>query len=383
MVSQQLKFDGDTVEQAMAKARAACGASVRVVFARRLARKRGVLPFGPRQRFELVVEAPTPEDFQPERLNLFASRLREAVASAPAPTARTESRTRNAIASYRAAGGESSTEMDVQIDEPASAEAWPGPAWTGGTGARVYGPGGPKPLAIEPRRPSWGTLPPQTEVRAATWARPGQDDPVQGELLSEAIAGLMGLERPSAESTRQQASVPASVIIDLIRLCELPPLDRPVAVILTTTTPDGESEFETLVDTFNIPMDSAWDLRKERLRATMQRGFDPELLRNHLVDGVSFAAHVDAAMEEEWRALFSPTHRVLSALQVHGSWSAERLTEVSAASPAPDVLAVSGEGSSFNLEGLMALGLPFATLNGRPSTLAAWLGIAVEAAARQ
>ena len=382
MESRQLKFDGATVEEALAKARAACGASVRVVFARRLARRRGMLPLGPRQRFELVVEAPSPEDFEPERLSLFASQLREAVASAPAP-ARTEARTRNAIASYKAAGGECDGVAGAPIREPAGAMAWPEPDHIIGAGARVYGPGGPKPLAIEPRRPSWGLLPSEARGPATTPGPPGRKAPCDDELISETIAGLMGLELESGGNARPQAAVPASMILDLIGLCELPPLDRPVAIILTTTTPDGESEFETLVDSFNIPMDSAWDLRKERLRATMERGFDPELLRNHLIDGLSFAANVDASLEEEWRSLFAPTHRVLAALQVCGSWDREHLEKVVSRSTAPDVLAVNGETSRFDLEGLMALRLPFATLNGRPSTLAAWLRIAVEAANRQ
>ncbi|MDA8115776.1 MAG: hypothetical protein M0000_00040 [Actinomycetota bacterium] len=382
MESRQLKFDGATVEEAMAKARAACGASVRVVFAKRVARKRGMLPFGAKQRFELVVEAPSPEDFEPERLSMFASQLRQAVAAAPSASGSvTEARTRNAIASYMEASGEAAG-LPAHRAEPIPPARVRLEAAPPLGGARVYGPAGSKPLAIEPRRPNWGTLSPEGEealptIRKERPAREGAD------LVSETIAGLMGLECEEATQAPVQPSVPASVLAGLISLCELPPIDRPVAVILTTGTPEGAMEFEALVDAFRIPMESAWDLRKESLRETMASGFDPELLRDHLLAGASFAAHVDPAMEDEWRSLFSPTHRVLSTLQVDGAWDTARLEAALASSPNADALAVSGDSSLFDIEALLALGLPFATLNGRPSDLAAWISIAIEAAVRQ
>ncbi|MDA8210073.1 MAG: hypothetical protein M0Z92_13890 [Actinomycetota bacterium] len=382
MESRQLKFDGATVEEAMAKARAACGTSVRVVFAKRRARKRGILPLGAKQRFELVVEAPSPEDFQPERLSLFASQLRQAVTAPPPPVATaTGARTRSAIASYRAVTGEAAEVQahPAESDHPDRPWAEAAPALGG---ARVYGPGGSKPLAIEPRRPSWGSLSPGAEEPASP-AREERRGLNRSAQVSEAIAGLMGLQIERPRNPHDQPSVPASVLAGLISLCELPPIDRPVAVTLTTSTPEGDAELEALVDAFRIPMESAWDLRKESLRETMRNGFEPELLRDHLLGGASFAAHVDAAMQDEWRSLFTPTHKVLSTLQVDGSWDMARLEATLASHPDVDALAVSGDPSRFDIEGLLALGLPFATLNGRPSNLASWLSIAIESAVRK
>ncbi len=390
-MTQQLRFDGTTVKEAIEKANKICGPGTKVVFAQRIRSKRG---FGlwTKMRYEIVVE-PSPASKSGEAVDTksFADELRTAISSdvyASRDTAEERFRVRSkatTLQKYRQYSGDVTEEPEQRCEDTSPDVDFQRAAENSSQmGAMIYKRNGTRGYLETFDRPVWaveGSNVDEISVDLTSNLQSIPSEPWGSAINSRVDTSIIDLTNNRIAQSVSLAIDEMDEVVDeevvnqviaLRSLHELPQVCDGTLVLLTSS--NGEDSHRSVSEVgrrFNI---------KEERRVFLQGPFDstmpedPKEILSALKRGESVMVMASKSAVIEFQKIF-PKDRLLVVVEVDASQPLPSTMDQLALLGKVDAISVTKGNTVFDPHSIVSLGLPILALNGKASSVSQWLNL--------
>lgn len=397
-MTQQLKFDGSTVQEAIEKANRHCGSGAKVVFAQRIKSKRA-LGFLTKTKYEIVVEPKSSIDLKTEVDNkTFAEELRDVLSVGVyggKGLSKAEERFRvrskgEGLRRYQEYGldvidndagkvGENLTPYNVDQENSTADKK--------GLGAVIYKRNGKRQYLEEVARPKWilqGEAVEGSSLDDAETTQPLLSEPWTNAIESRNEAKVIDLTRGRVayRADRDEAfkeedlygvdSQAAKGAIAIRRLHELPKVKEGSLVVLTSCSDKDPRRSVSVVG-------NVLSIRQDR-RIFLQGPFDstmseePTAILAALRAGESVLVMARSSTVRHFKEVF-PRGRLFVVAEINAGQSLSKTMSQLSNLGRVDAVSIVNLSSSADPMSLTSLGLPIVAVDGQRSTVDSWLDV--------
>ncbi len=391
-MTQQLRFDGTTVQEAIVKANKICGSGAKVVFAQRIKSKRG---FGlwTKMKYEIVVE-PDPASKVDEIVDTktFADELRAAISGdvySDSSTAQERFRVRSNASSLRRykhygeedAEGETDSHGEDELGSSEPLEVLEEPAQLG---PMIYKRNGSRGYLENYERPAWAIK--GTDIEELSLDLPGQQSlspsgPWRSSIESRVEASVIDLTNGRVAQSmpldidEKDDPIDEEIVNQVIALRSLHELPRVCDGTLVLLTSSGDEDARRSVS----EVGRRFNIREDR-RVFLQGPFgstmpeDPKVILSSLKNGESVLVMASRSVVAELKKAF-PRDRLVVVVEVDACQSLPSTMSQLTTLGKLDAIAVVKAHASPDPHGIVSLGLPIVALDGRTSSVSQWLNL--------
>ena len=391
-MTQQLRFDGATVQEAIVKANKICGSGAKVVFAQRIKSKRG---FGlwTKMKYEIVVEPDlTSHAGEVVDTKTFADELRAAISSevyVNSSSAQERFRVRpnaGSLRKYRryseeALQEESASTIEEKLGALEPQEILEEPSQLG---PMIYRRNGSRGYLENYEKPTWAVR--ATDIEEFTLDCSNEQSGSLCEPWRSTIESRVGASIIDLTNGRVAQSVPLDIddkddavdeevvnhVIALRSLHELPYVCDGTLVLLTSC---GDGNAHRSVS----EVGRRFNVREDR-RVFLQGPFDstmpedPKEILSSLKIGESVLVMASRSAVSEFKKVF-PEDRLMVVVEIDACQTLSSAMSQLAALGKVDAISVVNAHASPAPHGIVSLGLPIVALNGRTSSVSQWLNL--------